>query len=199
MSAPGMMTSRPTPAFCSAVEFTASSDRGLRTNGNASANARRLSLHAAITQPPMRSLSEPTAAASRAYGSFGEPAPRACTASAPPAAASGAGSTAGSALGGLGKTRSPCGMGAPCAFAMSATRAGSVVTTITGTPAARTCAAYSPTCSFKPATMTAMSSPENGVNGRPSRYMSDTRACGDALANAWRTCACTSPGALSSR
>ena len=46
--------------------------------------------------------------------------------------------------------------------------------------------------------MTAMSSPAYGANGRPSRYISDTRACGLALANAPRTRATTSPGALSS-
>ncbi len=64
MSAPGMNTTRPTPAFCTDVAFTASTDSGRRTNGNASANARRLSWHAAMTHSPMRRSSEAAARSS---------------------------------------------------------------------------------------------------------------------------------------
>ena len=189
MSAPGMMTSRPTPAFWRGG-FTASSDSGLRTKGNASANARRFSLHASTTQPPMRSSSDEAASASSRYGSDGS----AEASSARPSAAGSAGES-----GAFGATTSPLGMGWPCCAAMSETIEGSVVTTMTGTPAARSCSAKKPTRSFKPATMTAMSSPSNGANGLPSRYVSETRAWGDALANAWRTWACRSLGAVSSK
>ena len=65
-SAPGMNTTRPTPAFCTAVAFTASTDSGRRTKGNAKANARRLSRHASMIHSPMRRSSERGGRAGRA-------------------------------------------------------------------------------------------------------------------------------------
>ena len=56
-------------------------------------------------------------------------------------------------------TKSPSGNGVAVRAAMSATRRGIDVTTITGTPAARISAARRPASSEKPATITAMSSP----------------------------------------
>ena len=97
-----------------------------------------------------------------------------------------------------GATRSPSGMGLPYALAMSATRLGIDVTTITGTPAARISAARRPTSSEKPATITAMSSPSYGEKAGPAKYPTVTRACAPAPTKAERTCAATSPGAESS-
>ena len=184
MSAPGMNTTKPTPAFCAAVALTASSAMGLRTNGNASAMARRFSRHASMTHCPMRTASARRASSSSGHGS--------------PVSPARAGSAAGSAGGAGGATTSPSGMGSPASAAICAARLGSVVTTIAGTPASRISRATRPHDASKPATTTARSASGTGATAIVGKYEMLTRAFGAVDENDARTNACTSCGALSS-
>ena len=71
MSAPGRNTTTPMPAFCTAVAFTASSDNGRATNGNAKANDKRFSRHVSIIHSPMRLLSARFACSPKRFGKEG--------------------------------------------------------------------------------------------------------------------------------
>ena len=186
ISAPGMNTTTPTPAFCTEVARTASRDSGRRTKGKASAKARRLSLQAAMIHSPMRrsSVAAPSASSGMGSASAGSVSTgRACSMSSMAASAALAASTAaafGASLAVLpavmrrasaraaspkgvglvmfGATMSPSGTGQPAASAAAATAWGAVVATMTGMPAPRMWAACSPMRGESPATMTAMSS-----------------------------------------
>ncbi|MDR0515247.1 MAG: hypothetical protein LBG81_08850 [Coriobacteriaceae bacterium] len=74
-----------------------------------------------------------------------------------------------------GASTSAGGSTVPAAWAIALTRLGMVVTTMTGTPASRRSAAWAPTCSLKPATMTAMS--DSGNTGKAEREKYRAMTC----------------------
>ena len=167
ISAPGMMTRPPTRAFSMAVTFTESSASGRRTNGNASANARRFSLHALEIHFPICRSREALSSSSRAFVAAASAEVRDCASNirlkreVRSFSSSGTGSGSGSgscAAARTGKIRSLSGIGAPAAAARAATASPSSVTTMTAMPASRSVAAAAPIPSFSPATSTTISS-----------------------------------------